>query len=144
METPLARDQAALLAELFGIEADFEVDIGKQREGLEKLLASPGADVLVAVAAGGGGAPCGMATMQEVVSTAEGGPAGVVEDVVVARAHRGRGLGPLLLRGVEAAAAARGIRRLQLLADTANDPALRFYAREGWERTQLVCLRKRV
>ncbi len=33
-------------------------------------------------------------------------------------------------------------KRLQLLADWENGPALRFYERMGWRGTQLVCLRR--
>jgi ribosomal protein S18 acetylase RimI-like enzyme len=31
---------------------------------------------------------------------------------------------------------------LQLLADKNNLPALNFYQKQGWQSTQLVCLRK--
>ena len=49
-----------------------------------------------------------MVTAQLVVSTAEGGPAALVEDMVVEAAERGRGLGRRLLEAAEAWAAARG------------------------------------
>jgi len=39
-------------------------------------------------------------------------------------------------------AKARGIRRMQLLADKTNKPALRFYRQRGWNRTNLICLRQ--
>jgi hypothetical protein len=35
------------------------------------------------------------------------------------------------------------MKRLQLLADAENEPALAFYGKSGWKRTQLICLRKR-
>ncbi len=84
----------------------------------------------------------GMVTTQLVVSTAEGGPAALVEDMVVAPDHRMRGTGRWLLRAAEAWARERGATRLQLLADRNNDPALRFYRRMGWRSTDLVCLRQ--
>ena len=31
---------------------------------------------------------------------------------------------------------------MQLLADRTNHPALDFYRRQGWQHTQLICLRK--
>ncbi len=63
----------------------------------------------------------GMVTTQLVVSTAEGGPAALVEDMVVAPDHRMRGTGRWLLRAAEAWARERGATRLQLLADRDND-----------------------
>jgi GNAT superfamily N-acetyltransferase len=130
----------ALLAQLFAIEADFSADTGRQRRGLALLLASPRARVLVAER---DGRVVGMVTAQLVVSTAEGAASAWIEDMVVDAAERGAGVGAHLLAGIGAWAAAEGATRLQLLADRENAPALRFYAREGWAPTQLVCWRRR-
>lgn len=136
----------ALLAALFSIEEDFDFDAKKQLSGLQQLLACMSASIQVAVGSppseGGSGRILGMATCQAVISTAEGGPAGVVEDVVVAQEAQGQGVGRALLDAVEAWAKQHGIRRLQLLYDTKNEPALRFYQHMGWKTTQLACLRK--
>lgn len=128
-----------LLATLFAIEADFAFDAGKQAAGLRLLLADERALVLVAEDAG---AVVGMCTAQTVVSTAEGGPVGWVEDVAVAESHRGQGIGRLLLAHLEDWARSRGLLRLQLLADRDNAAALGFYGRLGWQPTRLVALRK--
>lgn len=130
----------ALLGELFSLEQDFHSDPQRQRRGLERLMAADSATVQVAVA---DGRVVGMATVQAVVSTAEGGEAGVVEDVVVDPACRGRGVGRALLASLEQWADRRGLTRLQLLADRDNHPALGFYENLGWSRTKLICLRKR-
>jgi len=129
-----------LLGVLFSIEADFAPDVERQRRGLAMLLATPErAAVLVAERAG---AVAGMVTAQLVVSTAEGGPSALVEDMVVEANERRHGVGRALLAAAEAWAAERGATRLQLLADRENAPALRFYERLGWRWTQLVCLRR--
>jgi ribosomal protein S18 acetylase RimI-like enzyme len=136
-----------LLAELFSIEADFRPDVARQRRGLALLFAAP-AEKLVLVAEREAAerdrppAVVGMVSVQLVVSTAEGGLSGLVEDMVVAAGERGRGTGRLLLVRAEAWARARGTTRLQLLADRENPPALRFYERLGWRGTRLVCLRR--
>jgi GNAT superfamily N-acetyltransferase len=135
-------DLVALLQELFSIEADFTPDPERQRRGLALLL-DGAADHRVFVVEGEGRA-VGMATVQVLISTAEGGPVGLVEDVVVAPEHRGRGLGRRLLAAVEGWAYQRGLARLQLLADRENAPALRFYEQAGWAPTQLVCWRRAV
>ena len=127
-----------LLALLFALEADFRPDPARQRQGLILLLGDERARVLVAERADG---VVGMCTGQLVVSTAEGGPALLVEDVVVDAGHRGRGVGSALLAALTDWARGHGVRRLQLLADGNNGPALAFYDRLGWRATALVCRR---
>ena len=127
-----------LLDLLFAMEADFRPDPARQRQGLALLLDDGRARVLVAERADG---VVGMCTGQLVVSTAEGGPALMVEDVVVDPDHRGRGVGRALLAALADWARGRGVRRLQLLADGTNGPALAFYDRLGWRATALVCRR---
>lgn len=129
-----------LLRQLFELEADFHPDDARQRAGLRMMLDD--AERRTVLVAERGGAVVGMVTAQLVVSTAEGAPSGLVEDMVVDVAERGRGVGAALLRAIEAWARARGATRLQLLADRGNAPALAFYARMGWAGTRLVCLRR--
>jgi GNAT superfamily N-acetyltransferase len=130
-----------LLADLFSIESDFTPDWEKQARGLSLLLnaRSDMSSVLVAVQ---GGTVIGMATVQTLVSTAEGGRVGLVEDVVVDSQFRNQGVGALLLEGVVAWCREKGLKRLQLLADRENSPALAFYERKGWTTTSLICMRK--
>jgi GNAT superfamily N-acetyltransferase len=81
-------------------------------------------------------------TVQKLISTAEGGPVGLVEHLVVAEAHRGEEIGRRLLQAMETRARDTGFTRLQLLADSDNAPALDFYNRRGWRRTSLLALRR--
>jgi GNAT superfamily N-acetyltransferase len=130
----------ALLGELFSIERDFVPDAARQGAGLKLLLAQP-ERAAVLVARDPAGEPIGMATAQLVVSTAEGGLSAGVVDVVVAPAHRGRGLGRALLEHALAWARERGATRAQLLVDTGNAPALGFYEALGWHATRLAARR---
>lgn len=134
-------DLVKLLKLLFSIEADFDFDAGKQKRGLATLLQTPGACVWVAMYEGH---VVGMCTVQTLVSTAEGGCVGLVEDVVVEDAFRGRGVGKLLLSHMEAWCQQQGMTRLQLLVDKNNHPALEFYKRQQWSSTDLICLRKKL
>ncbi len=129
----------ALLRQLFAIEEDFRIDEERQRRGLAMLLENPQALILVAEAAG---RVIGMCSGQLLVSTAEGGPALLMEDVVVAEGFRGCGAGRLLVSAMADWAAARGAFRLQLLADRDNSRALSFYQAIGWQTTKLICLRR--
>lgn len=129
-----------LLRELFSIEEDFAFDESLQRRGLEMMLANP--DERCVMVAEMDQEVVAMGSVQLVVSTAEGGVAGLVEDVVVTKRHKGKGIGRKLLLSIDAWAGKQGIRRLQLLADKNNVSALDFYDRMKWGRTQLICLRK--
>ncbi|MEJ2038948.1 MAG: GNAT family N-acetyltransferase [Desulfosarcinaceae bacterium] len=134
---------AELLRELFSLEADFVVDEMRQRRGLKLLLDGCGKHRCLLVAEHKGQV-IGLCSAQIVISTAEGGPAALVEDVVVAARWRRQGVGCSLLAHIEDWAHRRGATRMQLLADRTNDRALAFYAGIGWRSTQLVCLRKGV
>jgi GNAT superfamily N-acetyltransferase len=131
----------ALLDELFTLEADLAPDRALQERGLALLLERD--DAFVAVA-DDRDRVVGMATVQLIVSTAEGGPAGVVEDVIVAASHRRAGIATALLDRLAEWCSERGVGRMQLLADRENAPALAFYGARGWQPTQLVALRRRV
>lgn len=124
----------ALLAELFAIEDDFAIDPLKQREGLRLLLEEPETAVWVAETAG---IVVGMITMQRLVSTAAGGYAGLIEDLIVARGHRGRRIGTLLLQSAVAEAEARGYARLALGVDVRNHPAAVFYEAYGFNGSSM-------
>jgi ribosomal protein S18 acetylase RimI-like enzyme len=131
-----------LLQSLFAIEADFCAQESLQRKGLTLMLDGclKHKCVLVAEARG---QVVGMATAQSLISTAEGGLVALVEDVVVAATCRGRGIGRMLMQGIENWAMSRGASRLQLLADRSNHSALDFYYAIGWQPTQLICLRRK-
>lgn len=127
-----------LLHSLFTIEEDFCADTGKQHRGLELMLRDERSHILVAEA---DGQVVGMCTGQVVISTAEGGPAILVEDMVVAENFRGQGLGRALLDGLIAWGQEQGATRMQLLADCTNQPALDYYRHLGWQQTALHCWR---
>ena len=130
-----------LLKILFSIEEDFIFDETRQRRGLQMMLDNYRACVLVAEA---DGQVIGMCSGQLTVSTAEGGPALLVEDVVVLPDWHGRGIGRRLMESLGKWAGENGVSRLQLLADRNNGPALDFYTKLGWQTTELICLRKRL
>jgi GNAT superfamily N-acetyltransferase len=129
-----------LLGVLFSIEADFKPDKRRQRRGLSLMLREP--ERRAVLVAERGGEVIGVVTVQLVVSTAEGAPSGLLEDMVVDERARGAGVGRRLVLAAEQWARGQGATRLQLLADRTNLPALRFYRRLGWSDTQLVCLRR--
>lgn len=130
---------ADLLSLLFAVEEDFSFDRQRQEEGLGRLLDEPRSRVLVAEI---DSCVVGMCSGQLTISTAEGGPAILVEDVVVVKKWRGHGIGRALLDNIALWAAEKGASRLQLLADRHNAGALDFYEKLGWQPTRMICLRK--
>ncbi len=129
-----------LLGSLFAIETDFVIDVQRQRQGLFLLLEHPErCCVMVAERAN---RIVGMCTGQLLVSTAAGGLKVMVEDLVVAEEMRGRGIGTELIAAVEHWARACGVKRMDLLADRRNSPALDFYRRQDWRGTELIALQK--
>ena len=69
----------ALLNALFAIEADFYFDPDKQTHGLNLLLASAKDRIFVAASLKDNKV-LGLCTVQTLISTAEGGPVGLLED----------------------------------------------------------------
>jgi GNAT superfamily N-acetyltransferase len=67
----------------------------------------------------------------------------LLEDLVVRKEYRGRGIGTKLLSEIFRWCNTKNISRLQLLRDVDNERALKFYAGNGWSSTKLVCMRKR-
>lgn len=131
---------ADLLAELFTLESDFQPDRARQIAGLQLILDHPASGRLFVLRVDGRVA--GMANALITLSTALGTPVLLLEDVIVARAQRGNGLGRALVEHVCAWARSEGMGRVTLLADQDNAPALAFYARLGFTPSAMKVLRR--
>ncbi|MCK5225809.1 MAG: GNAT family N-acetyltransferase [Planctomycetes bacterium] len=130
---------AILLEELFSIEQDFNFNKSKQRNGLEMMWRNGSCCIMVAEL---NNEIVGMCSIQILISSEEGGKAGLVEDMVVRKDCRGQKIGTRLLSAIQNWARENGITRLQLLTDKNNWQAIDFYSKTGWEKTQLICFRK--
>jgi ribosomal protein S18 acetylase RimI-like enzyme len=128
-----------LLRVLFAQEAEFAPDAQAQARGLERITGD--AAVGTILVARDGGAIVGMVSLLFTVSTALGGRVALLEDMVVAPAARGRGIGSDLLREAVAHARAQGCKRITLLTDGANEAAQRFYARHGFAASGMIPMR---
>ncbi len=130
-----------LLRLLFSIEADFDFDELRQRRSLTLMLEQP--DLRPIWVATHDGVAIGMCSVQVLVSTAEGGWVGLLEDMIIQPEFRGHGVGSELFSTACRWADETGLTRIQLLCDSANMPALQFYENQGCSRTQLVCIRRK-
>jgi ribosomal protein S18 acetylase RimI-like enzyme len=70
------------------------------------------------------------------------GPAGVLHDLVVDPAHRGHGVGRMLLDAAAAALAARGAPRVILSTAARNVAAQRLFERAGFRPTMIEMTRE--
>ncbi|MBV9110988.1 MAG: GNAT family N-acetyltransferase [Gemmatimonadetes bacterium] len=70
------------------------------------------------------------------------GPAGALYDIVVDPAHRGSGVGRMLLDATLAALRERGAPRVVLSTAERNEPAQRLFARAGFRRTMIEMTRE--
>jgi GNAT superfamily N-acetyltransferase len=128
-----------LLALLFAQEADFTPDAARQERALRLILEKPEAGRIYC--ARDGGRVIGMVSLLFSVSTAEGGRVAWLEDMIVRPGHRARGVGESLLRHALGQARELGCSRITLLTDATNSPAIRFYERAGFVRSQMIPLR---
>lgn len=132
----------ALLGMLFAQEAEFAPDPAKQRRALRMLLAEPALGRVYV--ARRGARVLGMVSVLRVVSTAEGGPAGLLEDLVVRPEARGAGIGAALLAFAVERSRAAGLLRLTLLTDRGNRRAQRLYRAAGFKPSPMAPMRLRL
>ena len=131
---------ADLLTELFVLESDFRPERDKQLRGLRVILDDPALGRLFVLRVDGKVA--GMANALITVSTAEGGRVLLLEDVIVGKEYRGRGLGRRLVEHVMSWAHEQDMTRITLLADRDNLAALDFYRKLGFASSHMTVLRK--
>lgn len=127
---------AELLGVLFTQEAEFTPDPRAQRRGLAQLVGHPQTGAVLVVR--DGDAITAMVNLLFTVSTALGERVALLEDMVVAPAARGAGVGSALLGEAIAFARRSGCRRITLLTDGDNEAARRFYARQGFTASAMV------
>jgi len=134
-------EMCGLLSELFSIESDFCPDYHKQAAALGLLINNSSGSSAVIVAADAKRV-IGMCTMQTLISTAQGGHVGLIEDLIVREDCRGKGIGKRLISEIIKWCPRNNISRVQLLRDSENLSAREFYLSNGWSDTKLLCMRK--
>jgi ribosomal protein S18 acetylase RimI-like enzyme len=131
---------ADLLGELFALEPYFKPDRAKQLIGLKLIIERPEVGCILVLREGK--QVLGMVNLLYTVSTAEGGPAILMEDLIVRAEHRAGGLGTKLLEYAVQLAKDRGMTRITLLTDGNNAGAIRFYQRHGFRLSSMVPMRR--
>jgi ribosomal protein S18 acetylase RimI-like enzyme len=128
-----------LLASLFAQEAEFEPDFATQSQGVEKILSDPEKGRFFVIE--DSGRIVGCVSLLFLVSTALGGKAALLEDLVLAEHARGRGWGSELLDYAIRYAAREGCKRITVLTDKENAAAQSLYRKKGFEYSEMIPMR---
>ena len=126
----------SLLHELFTLESDFTPDSDKQARALQLIIGNPACGRIFVLRADS--RVIGMVNALFTISTAEGGPVVLLEDVIIAQPYRGQGLGRKLVEHVLEWARRESFLRVTVLADRTNEAALNFYRQLDFRRSSMV------
>ena len=132
-------DLAELLALLFSQEQEFSADIHAQTAALQQIISNPAiGHILVARK---NNRPVGMVNILYTLSTATGGKACLLEDMIVAPNFRNQGIGSQLIAQAIEQAKQMGCGRITLLTDAANVRAQSFYQGFGFTSSSMLPMR---
>jgi len=131
---------AELLGILFSQEHEFTPDAELQSRGLSMIIHNPElGQIFVAEV---NEVIQGMVTLLFTVSTFLGRKVALLEDMVVAPAWQGKGLGSRLIDHAVDFAFREGLGRITLLTDQDNGIAQHFYSSKGFSESEMVVFRK--
>ncbi len=119
-----------LLSHLFTQEIEFHPNEDAQRKGLSAIIGN--ADIGAILVARDNTSVLAMVNLLFTVSTALGERVAILEDMVVAPAARGTGIGSGLLNYAIEFAKSCGAKRITLLTDQDNISAQNFYSKHGF------------
>jgi GNAT superfamily N-acetyltransferase len=128
-----------LLAILFTLENDFQPNAEKQSVALHEIIAHPETGRILVMREGD--LIIGMVNLLFTISTACGGKVAILEDMIIHPSRHNDGLGSKLLVAAKEFAQGENCKRITLLTDRANDSAIRFYQRQGFEISGMMPMR---
>ena len=130
---------AELLNDLFTQDIEFVPDLKKQKLGLEAIINNPGIGEILVIK--GGGKILGMVSLLYSISTALGGKVAILEDMIIHKDYREKGLGKELLSEAINFSKERNCLRMTLLTDFNNDVAIKFYQQFGFKKSEMIPMR---
>ncbi len=128
-----------LLNDLFTQDIEFVPDLKKQKSGLEAIINNPEMGEILVLK--GEGKILGMVSLLYSISTALGGKVAILEDMIIHKDYRGKGLGKELLGEAIRFSKGRNCLRLTLLTDFNNDVAIQFYQHFGFKKSEMIPMR---
>lgn len=130
----------SLMNQLFELEKEVQINEQNQMRGLSILIANELSTIIIAES---DEKLVGICSIQSMISTAEGGYVGWIEDMVVDKNIRKSGIGVQVLSFAEKWAEEKGFTRIQLLCDENNLSGNNFYAKNNWNPTTWKCWTKK-
>lgn len=128
-----------LLNDLFTQDIEFVPDLKKQKAGLETIINNPEIGEILVLK--GDGRILGMVSLLYSISTALGGKVAILEDMIIHKDHRQKGLGKELLGEAIRFSKDRNCLRLTLLTDFNNDAAISFYQQFKFKKSEMIPMR---
>jgi ribosomal protein S18 acetylase RimI-like enzyme len=128
-----------LLNDLFTQDIEFVPDLKKQKAGLEAIINNPEIGEIIVLK--GDGQILGMVSLLYSISTALGGKVAILEDMIIHKDYRQKGLGKELLGEAIRFSKERNCLRLTLLTDFNNDVAINFYRHFGFKKSDMIPMR---
>ncbi|MEO0446413.1 MAG: GNAT family N-acetyltransferase [Verrucomicrobiota bacterium] len=132
-------DMVELVMELFRVEEDFTPDRSLQEHGLRLILEQPNRGRVFLIRTDH--KILGMANLLFTISTAVGGFALILEDVIIHPDHRGHGFGTQLLDHVVTFAKTKDFKRITLLTDKVDAGSQHFFQKFGFEFSHMIPMR---
>ena len=121
------------------IDIEFVPDLKKQKLGLEAIINNPGIGEILVIK--GDGKILGIVSLLYSISTALGGKVAILEDMIIHKDYREKGLGKELLSEAINFSKERNCLRLTLLTDFNNDVAIKFYQQFGFKKSEMIPMR---
>lgn len=128
-----------LLKCLFKQEAEFQPNPDLQRKALVKIIDNSETGVILVAKVDN--KILGMVNLLFTESTALGSRVAILEDMIVAAASRGKGIGSLLIDYAINEAKNLGCKRITLLTDNENTHAQDFYQKKGFTKSVMMPFR---
>jgi GNAT superfamily N-acetyltransferase len=129
-----------LLGILFSQEQEFTANAEAQSRAIAMIIGNPELGRIFVCEIEG--VVQGMVMLLFTVSTFLGKKVALLEDMVVAPAWRGKGVGTQLINYALDFARREGFGRITLLTDRDNDAAQQFYQAQGFSKSEMVVFRK--
>jgi GNAT superfamily N-acetyltransferase len=124
---------------LLASEEDFRADQSKQQHGIRMILEQPSRGRIFVLR--NDHFIIAMVNLLFTISTAEGGPVVLMEDVIVHPMHRGQGYGSKLLKYAIQFAKDKKFRRITLLTDKISAESQRFFQKHGFTFSHMIPMR---
>ena len=131
-----------LLEILFNMEEEFEPDRIKQKKGVEMIIKNPNIGFIVVIK--DCGTIFGMVNILYTVSTFIGEKSAILEDMIIEERYRDIGYGTKLIQRSLIIAKEKGIKRVTLLTDENNYSAEKFYIKNGFIKSNMMVMRKKI